>query len=114
MIYDAEGADEGQERIVIQNNGTSTVDISGFSVQYLKTGAEYSSISKKNFEAGHQIDGGGEFAIGANCSGIVPCEGVNMSWSQALGNDSGTIYLTSNQEGVVSAEDPDIVDFFSY
>ncbi len=114
VIYDAEGADEGQERIVIQNNGTSTVDISGFSVQYLKTGAEYSSISKKNFEAGHQIDGGGEFAIGANCSGIVPCEGVNMSWSQALGNDSGTIYLTSNQEGVVSAEDPDIVDFFSY
>ena len=114
VIYDAEGADEGRERIVIQNNSTSTADISGFSVQYLKTGAEYTSISKKNFEMGHQIDGGGEFVVGANCTGVVPCEGVNMSWSQALGNDSGTVYLVSNQENVESADDPDIVDFFSY
>jgi len=114
VIYDAEGADEGQERIVIQNNSTSTVDISNFSIQYLKTGTEYTSISKKNFEAGHQIDGGGEFIVGANCSGAVPCDGVNMSWSQALGNDSGTIYLVSNQEAVVSSEDIDIVDSFSY
>ncbi|MCR4261067.1 MAG: lamin tail domain-containing protein [Candidatus Colwellbacteria bacterium] len=114
VIYDADGADEGKERITIQNNSASTVDISSFSIQYLKGGVGYESISKKNFEGGHEILGGGEFVIGANCSGTIPCEGVNMSWSQALGNTSGNVYLVSDQEGVLSAEDQEILDSFSY
>ena len=114
VTYDADGADEGQERIIIQNNSTSTVDISSFSIQYLKGGVGYESISKKNFEVGHEVIGSGDFTIGVNCSSAIPCEGVNMSWSQALGNTSGSIYLVSNQEGVLSAEDPEILDSFSY
>ena len=114
IVYDVEGADEGKERIVIKNHSVSILDISNFSVQYIKLGGTYSSISKKNFESGHHIEGNGEFIVGANCKGTIPCVGVDMLWSQALGNDGGTIYLVSNQENILGALDSDIVDFLQY
>lgn len=114
IIYDVEGADEGRERIVIKNQSTSSIDISNFSVQYLKFEGDYGSISKKNFESGHQIKGNGEFVIGANCKSIMPCLGVDMSWSQALGNNGGAIYLVSSQENISDVGDSDIVSFLKY
>ena len=112
VIFDVEGSDEGNERIKIENNGTSTVVLEDFSIQYLKLGGDFSSVSKKNFESGNAIED--EFVIGLNCSSGIPCEDVDMSWSQALGNDGGTVFLVTNQEVIEGESDPDIHDSFLY
>ena len=114
VIYDVEGADEGQERIVIKNNGSSTVILESYSIQYLSTTGDFTNLKKKNFESGHQVESGEEFVIGLNCSGAIPCEGVDMSWSQALGNTGGMVYLVSNQDAVINEEDLDIIHSFLY
>jgi hypothetical protein len=112
IIFDVDGADEGNERVAIMNNGTSTVALETYSIQYLKLGGDFSGINKKNFESGAVIED--VFTIGMNCSASVPCEGVDMSWSQALGNDGGTVYIVLNQEALESESDTDIHDSLSY
>ena len=112
VIFDTEGSDEGNERITISNNGTSTVVLEEFSIQYLKSDGDFSNIAKKNFESGHSIED--DFIVGMNCSSSSPCESVDMSWSQSLGNDSGTIYLVLNQEKITDSSDVDIHTLFEY
>lgn len=114
VLYDTEGADEGTERIIIKNKTPRAIDLSRFSIQYLKPGSSFTSIFKKNFESGARIEGNSIFTIGANCTSSKPCMGVNMSWSQALGNESGSIFLVSNQERIINTSDPEILDTFTY
>jgi len=37
-----------------------------------------------------------------------------MSWSQALNNSNGAIFLVSNKETLTSIDDENIIDSFSY
>jgi hypothetical protein len=114
IIFDVEGADDGQERVKITNNGDVDVAIETFSVQYLRVGGDISTIKKKNFASGNVVLAGGDFVVGMSCSTAVPCVGVDMSWSQALANDGGTVYLVSNQENITGSDDLDIVHFLVY
>jgi hypothetical protein len=114
IIFDVEGADNGLERVKISNSGDNDILMETFSLQYLRVGADISAIKKKNFEAGDLIPAGGDFLVGMSCSTAVPCEGVDMSWSQSLANDGGTVYLVSDQENITDASDPNIICSLSY
>jgi len=118
VIYDPEGADEGKELVKISNPNDTEVDLSAYSLQYLGSSGDFSDIKKKKFEAGNRIPGQGIFKIGANChpdaNPPIPCDNVDLSWSQELNNTSGTVFLVSNQELLTGLSDPDIVDGFHY
>jgi len=116
VIFDPDGVDDGNERIVIKNTGSNEADISSYSIQYLSSTAnnDFSKIAKKNFESGNKISADSTFTIGVNCHTATPCEDVDMSWSQALGNSGGSIFVVLNQEKITDASDPDILDSFDY
>ncbi|MBU2101459.1 lamin tail domain-containing protein [Patescibacteria group bacterium] len=114
IIYDVEGADDGQERVRLLNNEEEDVLLENYSLQYLKVGGDISEIKKKNFESGMIIVAREGFVVGMSCSSDVPCEGVDMSWSQSLGNDGGTVYLVANQELLVDGSDTNIINSFVY
>lgn len=114
VIFDVDGADEGKERIVIRNNGGMDIDLFGGSVQYVSSGGNFSTVKKKNFESGHKISAGGEFVIGANCHSESPCVGANMSWSEALNNSGGSVFIVSGREAVAGFSDSSIAARFDY
>jgi hypothetical protein len=114
VIYDVDGADEGNERIIILNKGDTDIDLSYASLQYVPSSGDFIKIKKRNFEAGNIILSGKEFVIGANCHFDTPCVGVDLSWSEALNNTSGTIFIVRNQEQLIGVNDPDIIDLFLY
>jgi len=114
VVYNPEGADEGNEYVKIFNSENSDVDLSNFSIQYLAADGDFSGIKKKNFENGNKILSQGYFKIGMNCHTATPCEGVDLSWSQALNNTKGTVFLVSGQDLISSATDVHIIDSYSY
>ncbi len=114
VIFDVDGPDEGNERIVLKNSSAAEVNLIGGSIQYLPTGREYSGIKKKNFEEGAKISPGSTFAIGANCHSSSPCVGVEMPWSESLGNDGGTVFVVSGRDIIIGANDASIVHRYNY
>jgi len=120
VVYDikgvdgAEESDEGKELITLSNPNDTEVDLNTYSVQYLGSSGDFSDIKKKNFEADNRIPVQGIFKIGTNCHTDTPCNDVGLSWSQALGNASGTVFLVYNQELISGISDPDIIDAFHY
>ena len=114
VIYDPDGSDEGNELVEVTNPNDEQIDINLYSLQYLGPSSDFAGIEKKNFQADNIIPAQGIFKIGINCHTNTPCVGVDMSWSQALGNESGTAFIVSNQELLTGFSDPDIVDGFHY
>ena len=114
VVYNPEGADEGKEYIKIFNSGESDVDLSSFSIQYLDSSGDFSNIKKRNFENVNKILSQGYFKVGANCHTATPCEAADLSWSQALNNTKGTVFLVSNQSSISSASGTQIIDSYSY
>ncbi|GEM_PF-6302157 len=114
VVYDSEGGDEGNEYVNIFNSGDDNVDLNSFSLQYLGLDNDFSNIKKKNFESGNNILSQGYFKIGLNCHSDTPCNDVDLSWSQALNNTSGAVFLVSNQEVISDAEDNNIVNVYYY
>jgi len=114
VIFDPEESDRGRERVVLKNSNNLAIDLSSYSLQYLGQNNNFSEIKKKNFEAGNSIPSEGIFKIGMNCSTAFPCEEVNLSWSQALRNQSGTLFLVSHKNEIKNTEDPGIIDVFKY
>ena len=114
VIFNPEGLDEGRERVILKNPNNLAIDLSNYSIQYLGQNNNFSEIKKRNFITGNTIYSGGFFKIGMNCSASSPCEEVNLSWSQALRNQSGTLFLVSHRNKLSSFEDPGIIDVFKY
>ncbi|MBI3274056.1 MAG: lamin tail domain-containing protein [Candidatus Colwellbacteria bacterium] len=114
VIYNPEGTDEGKELVRINNPNSEEVNVSSYSLQYLGSDGDFAKIKKKNFGAENKIPDKGIFRIGMNCSGNTPCENVDMSWSEALNNSLGTVFLVSNQELLTGLSDSDIVHGFHY
>lgn len=114
VVYNPEGPDEGKELVKVNNPNVEEVNVGGYSLQYLGSDGDFTKIKKKNFAVDNKIPGQGIFKIGANCHSNTPCENVNMSWSEALSNTSGTVFLVSDQELLTGLSDSDIVDGFHY
>ncbi|MEK7566387.1 MAG: lamin tail domain-containing protein, partial [Patescibacteria group bacterium] len=114
VVYNPEGADEGNEYARIFNSEESDVDLSNFSIQYLAADEDFSNIKKRNFENGNKILSQGYFKVGANCHAATPCQGADLSWSQALNNTKGTVFLVSNQNLISSASGTQIIDSYYY
>lgn len=114
VLFDTEGGDEGNERITLINRGGSAVDLSGGSIQYFPVGSDFSKIRKKNFPDGSSIAAGGIFVVGTNCSAKNPCIGVDMTWSSALGNSGGAVFLVSSKDEISSPYDARVVYSYDY
>ena len=125
VVYDFESVesnkDEGNERIKFKNLTSQNVSLEGLSLQYQyrKTDGALSSFLKRNFNEGSFVSPGNVFVVGANChpekkENPTPCIGIDMSWSQALNNSNGAIFLVSNKETLTSIDDENIIDSFSY
>jgi len=114
VIFNPEGLDDGRERVILKNFSNLAIDLSNYSLQYLGQNNNFSEIRKKNFEAGNNIPSEGIFKIGMNCSTTFPCEEVNLSWSQALRNQSGTLFLVSHRNRINNFNDEGIINIFKY
>jgi len=114
VIFDPAGSDRGKERVILKNPNNLAIDLSGYSIQYLSQNNNFSGIKKRNFETGNSIPGEGIFKIGMNCSGDIPCEEVDLSWSRALNNQGGTLFLVSHRNKIDSFDDEGIINIFKY
>jgi len=114
VIFDVEGSDRGKERVTISNIGVSSKNLNSGSIQYLPAGSDFPKIKKKNFESGSAVAGGAVFVVGMNCHSDSVCSGVNMSWSEALNNSGGSIFLASDQERITDIGDTDVVSRYEY
>jgi len=114
VIFDVEGSDRGEERVTIRNAKNLGVDISGGSIQYVASGDDFSKIKKKNFGSSSVVGPYGVFVIGMNCHADAQCVGVDTSWSQALNNTAGSVFIVSNQEKIIDSDDVDIVSRYDY
>ncbi len=114
VIYNPEGSDEGKELVTVNNPNSGEVDVGSYSIQYLGSDGDFTKTKKKNFGAENKIPGKGIFKIGMNCGSDTPCENVDMSWSEALNNSLGTVFLVSNQALLTGLSDADAIDGFHY
>jgi len=114
VIFDVDGSDLGEERVIIKNIGNSVVQMGGGSIQYLAIGDEFAQIRKKNFEADSSVGPALVFVVGMNCHADSRCSDVNISWSEALGNTGGTVFVIANQEKITGSDDLDIVARYDY
>ncbi|MBI4193208.1 MAG: lamin tail domain-containing protein [Candidatus Colwellbacteria bacterium] len=114
IFPDPEGSDDGREFVEIHNLSASAVDISGWSLQYRSSGDSFDAVKKKNFEAGNTIAPKGFFLVGTHCSSESPCSTADMSWSQALGNSGGDLYLVNHRDAIAGADESGIADVVSY
>jgi len=114
VVFDVEGSDRGEERVTIRNAKNLGVDISGGSIQYVASGDDFSKIKKKNFGSSSVVGPYGVFVIGMNCHADAQCVGVDTSWSQALNNTAGSVFIVSNQEKIIDSDDVDIVSRYDY
>ncbi len=114
VIYDPDGSDEGRELVKINNPNSEEVNLGGYSLQYLGSDGDFTKIKKKNFEINNKVPIQGIFKIGTNCHSDAPCENVDLSWSESLNNEKGTVFLVSNQEPITGLSDQDIIDGFHY
>lgn len=112
IFADMTGSDT-EEFIEIYNPIGDTVDISGWSLQYLSGGASsISSVVKKNFLSGAVIKARSFYLVGTgDYEDKVPAD---MTWSQALNNTGATIFLVNDQTFITGADDPNIVDRLAY
>lgn len=114
VIFDVDGSDEGQERVLITNTTGRDIRIDTGSIQYLQSGADFSKIKKRNFDEGNIVAAGSSFIIGMNCHETTPCVGADLSWSDALNNTSGSIFIVSNKEKIIGIGDTNIISRFDY
>ena len=114
VIFNPEGSDDGRERVILKNFGNLAIDLSNYSLQYLGQNNIFSEIKKRNFVAGNSIHVDGIFKIGMNCSTAYPCSEVNLSWSQDLRNQRGTLFLVSHKNRISSFDDAGIINIFKY
>ena len=107
-----EGADTG-EFIELWNPGSSVVDLSDWSLQYLSGSASsFASIAKKNFPVGASIGSHGFYLVGVG--GYAGGASPDMTWSQSLNNTAATVFLVSSQSPLVDSASSDIVDRVAY
>ncbi len=107
------GATYTNDYVVLYNNTTNGIDLSGYSVQYgSATGSTYTALNltgtisaKSYYLISLASDGavGSEFPITPNQS-----ESINMSVT------SGKIALVGNTDLITIASDPDVIDFVGY
>jgi len=119
------GLDSGDEFIELYNPTTSTVDISGWSIQYVggsATEISSSTASKKNFLATSTVGANRFFLIardvdGGGSDGYVGTTAPDMNhrtFSLSGASSGAKIFLVSNQEYIDGLSDPDIADYLDY
>ncbi|TSC52057.1 MAG: PKD domain-containing protein [Parcubacteria group bacterium LiPW_41] len=119
------GVDAGDEFIELYNPTTSTINMTGWSIQYTSgrvTEITPSVVSKKNFVASSSIRGEGYFLIARSMSAsgndgysASPIPDLShRSFSMSSASTGGLVFLVKNNEDVESVNDGDIVDFVNY
>lgn len=100
--------------VELYNPTDAAVDISAWSLQTLSgAAADFSSIKKKNFEAGDNIPALGFLLVGIDqYSGPITAD---MAWlSGSLNNTGATVFLVSGTGVLTSSQDSTIVDMVGY
>lgn len=113
LFIDMAGADT-EEFIKLFNPTTSTVDLSGWSIQYL-SGSTTSTerIVKKNFTATSSISGESYFIIGMGDFSSTSTVS-DMTWSQSLSNSGATVFLAASQSVITDITDAFLIDRVAY
>jgi len=117
------GVDAGDEFVELYNPNSSSVDLSGWSIQYLSGSAgSVDSAIKKNFEAGDSISGHGFFLVarGQNSSGSdgytgsVTPDMSHRSFSMSGASSGGKVFVVNDQVKIDSLTDANIVSSIDY
>lgn len=117
------GQDAGDEFIELYNLGSSEVDMSEWSIQYLSNTASTSDpVSKKNFETNSKIPPKGFFLIARNknsqgkdgYNGTKTPDLTHRSFSLSGSAPGAKIFLVNNQEKISGFDDPNIIDKVNY
>jgi len=107
------GATYTNDYVVIYNNTTSDIDLSGYSVQYgSATGSTYTALALTG-----TISAKSYFLISLATSGAIGSDfpiTPNQSGSINMSATSGKIALVSNTDLITIASDPDVIDFVGY
>ena len=114
VVFDVDGSDLGKESVTITNSSISDINISAGSIQYLQSGADFLKIKKRNFEAGNTVKATSNFIVGMNCHADTPCVGADISWSEALNNTGGAVFIVSDKEKIEGVIDVNIVSRYDY
>ncbi len=119
------GVDAGDEFIELYNPNDNTLDISGWSIQYVSGSATTISpatVSRKNFVNGNTIPPKGFFLITRSLNsggsdgyrgGVLP-DMSHRSFSLSGASAGAKIFLVANQEDVTDVTDGDIIDMVDY
>lgn len=114
------GADAGDEFIELYNPSSSSVDMSGWSLQYASAGGN--SFTKKNFPAGASIAPQGFYLVARGLSsqgndgytGSKAADMLERSFSLSGAAAGGRIFLVSNQVPLSLPSLSGIVDSLNY
>ncbi|MDP2696323.1 MAG: lamin tail domain-containing protein [bacterium] len=117
------GVDAGDEFIELYNPTAVSVDLSGWSIQYLSGSADsVDSVVKKNFVADNAMVPRGFFLIARDKNssdadgydGVVAPDMAHRSFSMSGASAGAKIFLVNDQNKIDSFTDSNIVDLLDY
>lgn len=112
LFIDMAGSDT-QEFVELYNPDNQSIDLSGWSLQYLSGSASsFGSVAKKNFVSGATIPAFGFYLIGVG--GYSGSVSADMTWSQSLNNTGATVFLVNDTQVIGDQNDSNIIDRVGY